>query len=177
VERTPEPGQRQAHWINISLCLAWFAVAGTSTGPYESVQSRATPSYPELLVKTLTLTIPLATALDDWLLLHQSRIKTETTRSEYRVTLSEDLANELISEVQMRARAVASGAGSIFYAAITSLQDQMEAWANHSTVGSSVIDDGESAAMDEFLTDWPNLACPYAYTELILRDRLGRGAR
>jgi hypothetical protein len=111
-------------------------VAGTSTGPYESVQSRATPSYPELLVKTLTLTIPLATALDDWLLLHQSRIKTETTRSEYRVTLSEDLANELISEVQMRARAVASGAGSpseraaqarIFYAAITSLQDQMEA--------------------------------------------------
>jgi hypothetical protein len=88
------------------------------------------------LVKTLTLTIPLATALDDWLLRHRSSLKTEATRSEYRVTLSGDLANELLSEAQMRAKAVASGAGGpseraaqarIFSAAITSLQDQMEA--------------------------------------------------
>lgn len=86
-------------------------------------------------MKTLTLTIPLATEMDDWLLRHRSRIKTESTRSEFRVTLSDDLADDLISEVQMRAKAVASGAGTpseraaqarIFYAAITSLQDQME---------------------------------------------------
>lgn len=86
-------------------------------------------------MKTLTLTIPLATEMDDWLLRHGSRIKTESTRSEFRVTLSDDLADDLISEVQMRAKAVASGAGTpseraaqarIFYAAITSLQDQME---------------------------------------------------
>jgi hypothetical protein len=39
------------------------------------------------------------------------------------------------------------------------------------------IDDGESAAIDEFLTDWPNLAYPYGYTESSLRDRPGRGVR
>lgn len=39
------------------------------------------------------------------------------------------------------------------------------------------IDDGEEAAINEFLTGWPKLAYPYGYTEENLQARLGRGLK
>ena len=39
------------------------------------------------------------------------------------------------------------------------------------------IDDGDEAAIVEFLTGWSRLAYPYGYTEANLRERLGRGRR
>lgn len=37
------------------------------------------------------------------------------------------------------------------------------------------IDGGDEKAISEFLTERPNLAYPYGYTELSLRARLGGG--
>jgi hypothetical protein len=37
------------------------------------------------------------------------------------------------------------------------------------------IDDGEERAIEEFITERPNLVFPYGYTEASLRARLGGG--